>query len=190
MTLSNGTGTFSVTLYTDGPQSITATDTVDGSITGTQAGIAVTPAAASTLVVSGFPTQVTAGDSTNLITVTAYDAYGNVATGYAGTVHFSSSDAQAALPADTTLSNGTGTFSVTLFSAGVQSLTVADTVSGGLSDDPAAAAVARMRLFAGMSVEETAAALNISRATAFRDWAYARAVLSAALADENNSQKS
>jgi hypothetical protein len=132
-TLSNGTGTFSVTLFTAGVQSLTATDTVSGTLTGTLAGITVSPAAVSVLVVSGFPTQVTAGDGTNQLTVTAYDTYGNVATGYSGTVTFSSSDAQASLPADTTLSNGTGTFSVTLFTAGVQSLTATDTVSGTLT---------------------------------------------------------
>jgi DNA-directed RNA polymerase specialized sigma24 family protein len=58
------------------------------------------------------------------------------------------------------------------------------------ADDPAAAALARLRLFAGLSIEESAAALHVSRASAFRDWSYARAVLTAALADENNSQKS
>jgi predicted DNA-binding protein (UPF0251 family) len=41
--------------------------------------------------------------------------------------------------------------------------------------------VARLRLFAGLSVEESADALGVSRATAFRDWAYARAWLTAAL---------
>src|SRR5262245_46614988 len=51
-------------------------------------------------------------------------------------------------------------------------------------EDPASAAVARLRLFAGLSVEEAAQALGVSRATAFREWAYARAWLTAALADE------
>jgi hypothetical protein len=132
-TLSNGTGSFSVTLFTAGIQSLTATDTVNGTLSGTLAGITVTPAAASVLVVSGFPTQVTAGDNTNQVTVTAYDPYGNVATGYSGTVTFSSSDAQASLPANTTLSNGTGSFSVTLFTAGIQTLTATDTVNGTLT---------------------------------------------------------
>jgi hypothetical protein len=36
------------------------------------------------------------------VTVTALDAYGNVATGYRGTVHFTSSDTKAGLPADYT----------------------------------------------------------------------------------------
>ena len=48
-------------------------------------------------------------------------------------------------------------------------------------DDPAAADIARLRLFAGQSVEEAAEALGVSRATAFRDWAYARAFLTSAL---------
>jgi RNA polymerase sigma factor (TIGR02999 family) len=53
-------------------------------------------------------------------------------------------------------------------------------------DDPGSAAVARLRLFAGLSIEEAAAALGVSRATAFRDWAYARATLTAALSGEKN----
>ena len=52
------------------------------------------------------------------------------------------------------------------------------------AEDPGSAAVARLRLFAGLSVEEAADALGISRATAFRDWAYARACLTAALATD------
>src|ERR1700731_2480811 len=40
------------------------------------------------------------------------------------------------------------------------------------AEDSQAADVARLRLFAGLSVEEAAAALGVSRATAFRDWAY------------------
>ena len=51
------------------------------------------------------------------------------------------------------------------------------------AEDAGSADVARLRLFAGMSVEEAAEVLGVSRATAFRDWAYARAYLSAALAD-------
>jgi RNA polymerase sigma factor (TIGR02999 family) len=58
------------------------------------------------------------------------------------------------------------------------------------ADDPASAEVARLRLFAGLSLEEAADALGISRATAFRDWAYARAVLTAALSDEEESRNS
>jgi RNA polymerase sigma factor (TIGR02999 family) len=49
-------------------------------------------------------------------------------------------------------------------------------------EDPSSAEVARLRLFGGLSIEEAAEAMGISRATAFREWAYARAWLATALA--------
>ena len=52
------------------------------------------------------------------------------------------------------------------------------------AEDPASADVARLRLFAGLSADETADALGVSRTTAYRDWAYARAWLTAALTGE------
>ena len=51
------------------------------------------------------------------------------------------------------------------------------------SEDPEAAAVAKLRIFAGLSVEEAAEALSTSRANAYRQWAYARAWLHARLRD-------
>ncbi len=48
-------------------------------------------------------------------------------------------------------------------------------------EDPDSESIARLRLFAGLEVAEAADALGISRATAFRDWAYARAYLTNAL---------
>ncbi len=63
-------------------------------------------------------------------------------------------------------------------------LTVDEALIKLATDDPASAEVARLRLFAGLSIDEAADALGISRATAFRDWAYARAVLTAALSGE------
>ncbi len=92
-----------------------------------------TPNVATYFVVSGFPSSVTAGVSGS-VTVTAYDAYGDVATGYAGLVHFTSSDGQAVLPADSTLSSGTGTFTVTLVTAGSQSITATDTSDSSITD--------------------------------------------------------
>ncbi len=141
-----GSHTFTLTLRTSGRQSFTATD-MDRNING-MASITVAPGPVSTLVVSGFPSPSTAGVAAN-VTVTARDTYGNPAAGYLGTVTFSSSDAQAVLPADytfTTADNGVHTFSATLKSAGSQSLTATDrttsTLSGrqtGLVVNPAAA---------------------------------------------------
>jgi RNA polymerase sigma factor (TIGR02999 family) len=50
-------------------------------------------------------------------------------------------------------------------------------------EDPQAAAVARLRIFVGLSVEEAAQVLSTSRANAYRQWAYARAWLHARLRD-------
>jgi hypothetical protein len=63
------------------------------------------------------------------VTVTAVDASGNTFPSYAGEVHFTSSDANAVLPADATLTNGVGTFNVTLKSTGNQTITVSDVAS-------------------------------------------------------------
>jgi RNA polymerase sigma factor (TIGR02999 family) len=52
------------------------------------------------------------------------------------------------------------------------------------AEDAVSAEVARLRLFAGLSLDEAAVTLGVSRATAFRDWAYARAWLTAALAEQ------
>ena len=49
-------------------------------------------------------------------------------------------------------------------------------------EDPEAAEVAKLRIFAGLSVEEAAQALSTSRAGAYRQWTYARAWLHARLA--------
>ncbi len=49
------------------------------------------------------------------------------------------------------------------------------------SMDPRKASVVEMRFFAGMSFEEAAAALQVSRLTAIRDWNFARAWLFAEL---------
>ena len=85
------------------------------------------------LQVGGFPSPITAGTSGNF-TVTAVDSHGNVAAGYAGTVHFTSSDAAATLPSDYTFTgagtgndNGSHTFSATLNTvASNQSITATD----------------------------------------------------------------
>jgi RNA polymerase sigma factor (TIGR02999 family) len=49
------------------------------------------------------------------------------------------------------------------------------------AEDSQAAEVAKLRIFAGLSVEETAKAVSLSRANAYRQWTYARAWLQAQL---------
>ena len=45
------------------------------------------------------------------------------------------------------------------------------------AEDPVAARVVELRHFAGLSIEDAAATLGLSRATAYRHWTYARAWL-------------
>jgi transcriptional antiterminator Rof (Rho-off) len=138
-----GKHTFSATLATGGTQSITATDTSTSSITGSESGITVQSVATQSFQVTGFPTTVAAGASYS-VTVTAYNGFGNIATGYTGTVHFTSSDGQAVLPANYTFSSGnagTHTFTVTLETAGTQSITVTDTSTSTITGTESAIAV-------------------------------------------------
>jgi fibronectin type 3 domain-containing protein len=130
-TLSNGTGGFSATLKTAGNQTITATDTASSSVTGTSNTILVSAAAATHFGVSA-PASATAGTSFNF-TVTALDQFNNTATGYGGTVHFTSTDGSASLPGDSTLGNGSGGFSATLKTAGNQTITATDTASSSIT---------------------------------------------------------
>ena len=88
------------------------------------------PPAATQLSISG-PTSSGTGLAFDF-SVTARDAANNVATAYSGTVHFTSSDSAAVLPSNSTLVNGTRTFSATLTNAGVQTITATDTVSASL----------------------------------------------------------
>ena len=56
------------------------------------------------------------------------------------------------------------------------------------AEEPTAARIVETRVFAGLSVEEAASALGLSRATAYREWTFARAWLATALGE--NSQES
>ena len=78
------------------------------------------------------PTSSTAG-STVSVTVTPLDASNNSVTEYTGIIHFTSTDGQAALPLDGMLPAGGGSFSVTLKSAGSQTVTVVDTLDGSIN---------------------------------------------------------
>jgi hypothetical protein len=90
------------------------------------------PPPAGTHFVVNAAASTTAGTPLNF-TVTALDASGNVEASYAGTVHFTSTDARAILPTDTKLSGGTTIRSVTLKTGGPQLITAADTVTASIS---------------------------------------------------------
>jgi hypothetical protein len=123
-----GVHVFAVTLKTAGTQTVAVADTANPAFAG-QSSVSVVPAAPTTWVVSGLSTVTTAG-TPQTFTLTAMDPYGNVATNYSGVVHFSSSDSQAVLPPDTfftTANAGKLTFTVTLKTAGTQTVSFADT---------------------------------------------------------------
>jgi predicted outer membrane repeat protein len=142
-----GVHTFSVTLKTAGSQKVTVTDSANATVTGTQSGITVTPAATSSFTLAGFPNPTTAGVGGSF-TVTAVDAYGNTTTGYLGTVVFTSSDSRAVLPANYTFvaaDKGVHTFSATFKTTGMQTITATDKTTssikgthGGITVNPAA----------------------------------------------------
>ena len=141
-----GSHTFSVTLKTAGTQNLAVADTSSSAATGTQSGIVVSPAAASQLLLSGLASSAVAGASQGF-TLTAKDAFGNVATGFTGTVVFGSGDPQAVLPAGYTFAasdKGAHAFAATFRTAGSQSLTASASASGlsvsqsGIAVSPAA----------------------------------------------------
>ena len=55
------------------------------------------------------------------------------------------------------------------------------------SEDALAAEFVKLRMFGGLSVEQAARALGVSRATGYRHWAYARAWLRAEMRDPGES---
>ncbi|HEV2013171.1 MAG TPA: fibronectin type III domain-containing protein, partial [Candidatus Dormibacteraeota bacterium] len=137
-TWTNGVASANVTLYVaEINRSLTV---ADGTHAGTSNSFGIGPPAASTLVVTGYPTATAAGSSQNF-TVTALDPYSNTATGYGGMVDFTSSDTLAALPGDSTMPGGTKTFAATLNTGGTQSLTATDTLSVGITGTESGIAV-------------------------------------------------
>ncbi len=135
VTLTNGFGFYNFVLKTLGTQTITATDPVTH-ITGTSNDITVVPGETVRFFVSA-PANVIPGTPFNF-TVTAADLVNDTTPAYTGTVTFSSSDGTAVfLPTSSTLTDGVGTFSATLNTAGAQVITVTDAPDGlsGSSSD-------------------------------------------------------
>ena len=69
------------------------------------------------------------------VTVTALDRNNNVDTGYIGTMHFTSTDGSALLPADykfTQSDHGMNSFTVTLNTPGMETITATDTDTGSI----------------------------------------------------------
>jgi hypothetical protein len=121
-TFTSGVASFAGTFNTAGTETVTATDNLL-TLTGTSAGAPVS-AALSTLLVTA-PSSVAAGSAFS-VTVAAYGANSLLLTGYQGTVHFTSTDTLATLPANYTFTladAGDHVFSVILQTPGSQTVT-------------------------------------------------------------------
>jgi hypothetical protein len=123
---------------------------------------AVLSAASMTLAAAG---SAVAGSPLS-VTASAFTANATADISYAGTVHFTSTDAQAVLPADYAFvpsDAGTHVFSLTLKTSGSQSVTATDTVdsalhaSQALVESPAAAATIAASAGSGQTALEGAA---------------------------------
>ena len=130
-----GVKTFAtVELRQAGSRTITVTDTVTGSITG-GASITVGHGPAASLVVVP-PATGTTGQAFS-VTVTARDAYANTATGYLGTVTFSTTGGGASVPGSYTFVAGdSGSASLPGFSfatPGAKTVIATDTVTGSIT---------------------------------------------------------
>jgi hypothetical protein len=153
--LPNGSGSFpGVTLKTIGSQTITATDTGATSLKGTTSAINVVSNAATHLSVSGPANTQTR--ATFKLTVSALDAANNLSAAYSGTVHFTSSDAQAMLPANSMLAAGSAQFSATLETSGTQTLTATDTVSASINGSSSISVAATATLALNLNCNNTA----------------------------------
>jgi hypothetical protein len=139
-----GSAVLAATLFTAGKQNLTATDTGTSTLTGT-ASVQVLPGAITHFRVST-PTTTVAGTKLS-VSVKALDQFGNAASSYRGTVHFTSSDPVAVLPGDyvfTATDAASGhTFNITLKTAGSQSITVTDLASSLLQGSASLAVTAK-----------------------------------------------
>ena len=119
-----GVHTFKVKLMAAGSQTVSVTDAADSSVTGTSAADVVAAGTTTHFSVVGSSSSV-AGDGVT-VTVSALNSFNAVVAGYAGTVAITSSDAAATLPINATLTNGVGTFVVTLNTQGSKTVVATD----------------------------------------------------------------
>lgn len=123
-TLSAGVGVFSATLHTPSQATtLTVTDSAVSSATGNSGAIAVVGPTTHLAVAAPSTDTVSVGFG---FVVTARDSANNTTPNYTGTVHFTSNDTGATLPANHTLTNGVGNFSATLVTIQTTTLTATD----------------------------------------------------------------
>ena len=174
-----GSHTFTnVVLKTAGIQTITATDSVDNTITGATT-VDVVPGAVNDFVVTTTFANPDVAGTVGTVVVTAQDAYGNTdGSGpdqYVGTVELTSTDSQAAgLPASHVFSAadaGSYTFaSVVLKTAGAQTITATDsvnhTITGAVSVNVVPAAAQDLVVTTNFAISDVAGTAGTVTVTA------------------------
>ncbi len=136
VTFSNGVGVAPITLYDAQTLALKA---AQGALTGTSPNFSVGPASASALALAT-PSSPSAGAAFS-DTVTALDAWANVATSYAGSRQLTwggpgiapDGTSSPSYPAAVTFSGGTGSASITLFNSESTTLSVSDGAHAGSS---------------------------------------------------------
>src|SRR5262249_19284153 len=117
-----------------GDQSVTATDTSDSTVTGSRT-ISVDAAPTATHFFVKAERNAHTGTVTRMV-VAALDESNNVVPTYTGTVHFTSTDAGATLPADYTFTaadRGVHVFEFTPSATGEATVTATDTVDSSVT---------------------------------------------------------
>ncbi len=134
----SGTGgkeTFTITLKTAGPQTISVTDVTRPTIKGTSNKTLVIAGSIFGFTVTGFPSP-TLVDAVHSFVVTAVDSFNNPVAGYRGQVQFAGNGGSANLPSPYTFTaadQGRHTFRADLDTVGNWSLTVQDTANNGIA---------------------------------------------------------
>jgi RNA polymerase sigma factor (TIGR02999 family) len=70
-------------------------------------------------------------------------------------------------------------------SPGLDIIALSDAIDVLTSEDATAGSLAKLRVFAGLSVDQAGEALDLSRTSAYRQWTYAQAWLRAKLRDDS-----
>jgi DNA/RNA endonuclease G, NUC1 len=183
-TLSSGQVTYTPAVGYVGPASFTYSVCDNGTTAGSAdtqcttatVNVTVNPGPPATHFSVSVPANATNGTAFN-VTVTALDGSNGTDTGYAGTVHFTSSST-GTLPSDYTFTGGdlgAHTFSVTLTSNGSQSITATDTVTASITGSANTTVVAApathysvsapANVTSGVAFNVTVTALDASNAT-------------------------
>lgn len=163
--LTAGAKTFSLTLKTAGSANVTATDITDGTKSANSSTVTVNPGAFVKLQVlapgeisapatatgkTGTPTSQTAGTAFN-VTVNAVDANWNVVNTN-DTVSITSTDANAALPANGALLSGSKVVSVTLKTVGSAAITASDVTNPTVTSNTTPAINVAVGAFAKLQI--------------------------------------